>query len=41
LGAIDYGEPGVFNIADHNDEVSTDLAVTAPGSRADFRISGK
>ncbi len=39
LLAIDHGEPpGVFNIADPNDEVSTDKAIAAPGWSADFRI---
>ncbi len=37
LLAIDQGEPGAFNIADPNDEVSTDKAVAALGWRADFR----
>ena len=38
LLAIDYGEPGTFNIADPNDEVSTDMATAALGWRADFRV---
>ena len=37
LLAIDRGEPGVFNIADPNDEVSTDKATAELGWRADFR----
>ena len=37
LLAIDLGEPGVFNIADPNDEVSTDKATAELGWRADFR----
>ena len=36
--AIDRGEPGTFNIADPNDEVSTDKATAALGWRADFRM---
>ena len=36
--AIDHGEPGTFNVADPNDEVSTDKAIAALGWRADFRI---
>jgi hypothetical protein len=36
LLAIDHGEPGAFNIADPNDEVSTDKATAALGWRADF-----
>jgi hypothetical protein len=31
-----HGEPGAFNIADPNDEVSTDKATAALGWRADF-----
>jgi nucleoside-diphosphate-sugar epimerase len=38
LLAIDHGEPGAFNIADPNDEVSTDKVTTALGWRADFRM---
>ena len=38
LLAIDHGEPGAFNIADPNDEVSTDKATAALGWRADFRL---
>ena len=38
LLAIDHGEPGAFNIADPNDEVSSDKAITALGWRADFRM---
>ena len=38
LLAIDHGEPGAFNVADPNDEVSTDKATAALGWRADFRI---
>jgi nucleoside-diphosphate-sugar epimerase len=37
LVAIDDGEPGIFNIADPNDEVSTDKARAELGWRADFR----
>jgi nucleoside-diphosphate-sugar epimerase len=39
LLAIDRGEPGTFNIADPNDEVSTDKASTALGWRSDFRMN--
>jgi nucleoside-diphosphate-sugar epimerase len=38
LLAIDHGEPGVFNIADLNVEVSTVKARAALGWRADFRM---
>ncbi len=38
LLAIDHGEPGVFNIADPNDEVSTDKVTAALSWKADFRI---
>ncbi len=38
LLAIDHGEPGAFNIADPNDEVSSDKAIAALGWRADFRM---
>jgi hypothetical protein len=38
LLAIDRGQPGVFNIADRNDDVSTDKASGVLGWRADFRI---
>jgi hypothetical protein len=38
LLAIDHGEPGVFNIADLNDEVSTVKARAELGWRADFRM---
>jgi nucleoside-diphosphate-sugar epimerase len=38
LLAIDHGEPGVFNIADLNDEVSTVKARAKLGWRADFRM---
>jgi nucleoside-diphosphate-sugar epimerase len=38
LLAIDHGEPGAFNIADPNNEVSTDKATAALGWRADFRV---
>jgi nucleoside-diphosphate-sugar epimerase len=38
LLAIDRGERGVFNIADRNDEVSTDKATAMLGWQADFRI---
>jgi nucleoside-diphosphate-sugar epimerase len=37
LLAIDHGEPGVFNIADPNDEVSTEKATRALGWNAKFR----
>jgi nucleoside-diphosphate-sugar epimerase len=37
LLAIDHREPGAFNIADPNDEVSTGKATAALGWRADFR----
>ena len=36
--AIDHGQPGAFNIAEPNDEVSTDKATAALGWRADFRM---
>jgi nucleoside-diphosphate-sugar epimerase len=36
--AIDHGEPGTFNIAEPNEEVSTDKASAALGWRADFRM---
>jgi nucleoside-diphosphate-sugar epimerase len=38
LLAIDHGELGAFNVADPNDEVSTDKATAALGWRADFRV---
>jgi nucleoside-diphosphate-sugar epimerase len=38
LLAIDHGEPGLFNVADPNDGVSTDKATAALGWRADFRL---
>jgi nucleoside-diphosphate-sugar epimerase len=38
LLAIDHGRAGVFNIADPNDEVSTNRATAALGWRAEFRI---
>ena len=38
LLAIDHGEPGAFNVADPNDEVSTDKVTAALGWRADFRV---
>jgi nucleoside-diphosphate-sugar epimerase len=38
LLAIGRGEPGAFNIADPNDEVSVDKATAALGWRADFRM---
>jgi nucleoside-diphosphate-sugar epimerase len=38
LLAIDHGEPGAFNVADPNDEVSTDKATAALSWRADFRV---
>jgi nucleoside-diphosphate-sugar epimerase len=38
LLAIDRGEPGAFNIADPNDEVSTDKAAAMLGWQAGFRI---
>jgi nucleoside-diphosphate-sugar epimerase len=38
LLAVDHGELGAFNIADPNDEVSTDKATAALGWRADFRM---
>jgi nucleoside-diphosphate-sugar epimerase len=38
LLASDHGEPGVFNIADPNSEVSTDKATAALGWSADFRM---
>jgi nucleoside-diphosphate-sugar epimerase len=39
LLAIDRGEPGAFNIADANGEVSTDNASTGLGWRSDLRIA--
>jgi nucleoside-diphosphate-sugar epimerase len=38
LCAIDHGEPGIFNIADPSDEVSTEKAAAELGWRAEFRI---
>jgi nucleoside-diphosphate-sugar epimerase len=38
LLAIGRGEPGAFNIADPNDQVSIDKATAALGWRADFRM---
>ncbi len=38
LLAMDHGEPGAFNIADPNDEVSTVKAIAALRWRADFRM---
>jgi nucleoside-diphosphate-sugar epimerase len=38
LRAVDHGEPGIFNIADACDEVSTAKATAQLGWRADFRI---
>jgi nucleoside-diphosphate-sugar epimerase len=38
LLAIDHGEPGTFNLADPDDEVSTGKATAALGWRADFRL---
>jgi nucleoside-diphosphate-sugar epimerase len=38
LLAIDHGEPGLFNIADPNGEVSTEKATAALGWRAGFRM---
>jgi nucleoside-diphosphate-sugar epimerase len=38
LLTIDHGEPGAFNIADPNDEVSTDRAAAVLGWSADFRL---
>jgi nucleoside-diphosphate-sugar epimerase len=40
LLAIDRGEPGAFNIADANGEVSTDKASTGLGWRSDLRVDG-
>jgi nucleoside-diphosphate-sugar epimerase len=39
LLAIDHGEPGTFNIADPNREVSTDKAQAELNWRADFRTA--
>jgi nucleoside-diphosphate-sugar epimerase len=39
LLAIDHGKPGAFNVADANDEVSTDKATAELGWRADFRLT--
>jgi hypothetical protein len=36
LLAIDHGEPGAFDVADPNDEVSTERATAALGWRADL-----
>ena len=41
LRAIDHGEPGLFNIADPSDAVSTQKAIAQLGWRADFRIEPK
>ena len=41
LRAIDHGEPGLFNIADPSDAVSTQKAMAQLGWRADFRIEAK
>lgn len=38
LRAIDHGEPGLYNIADPNDEISTGKAMAELGWRADFRL---
>jgi nucleoside-diphosphate-sugar epimerase len=38
LLAIDHGDPGVFNIADPNDEAATDKGTAALGWRSDFRM---
>jgi hypothetical protein len=38
LLAINRGEPGAFNIADPNDEVSTEKTTAALGWRSDLRI---
>jgi nucleoside-diphosphate-sugar epimerase len=38
LLAIDHGQPGIFNIADSNDQVSTDKARAELNWRADFRL---
>jgi nucleoside-diphosphate-sugar epimerase len=38
LLAIDHGAPGAYNLADPNDELSTDKATAALGWRADFRV---
>lgn len=38
LLAIDHGEPGTFNVADLNDDVSAGKATAALGWRADFRL---
>jgi nucleoside-diphosphate-sugar epimerase len=37
LMAIDHGEPGAFNVADPNDEVSSDKATRVLGWNAHFR----
>jgi nucleoside-diphosphate-sugar epimerase len=39
LLAIDHREPGAFNIADLNDEVSISKETAALGWRADFRVN--
>ena len=39
LRALDSGEPGLFNIADPGDAVSTQKAMAQLGWRADFRIA--
>jgi nucleoside-diphosphate-sugar epimerase len=41
LLAVDHGEPGLFNIADPSDEVSTQKATAELGWRAEFRIEAK
>jgi len=38
LLAIDHGGPGIFNIAEPNDQVATDKARAELGWRADFRL---
>ena len=38
--AIDHGEPGTFNIADPDGEVSTEKATAALGWRADLGLDG-
>lgn len=40
LLAIDHGEPGPYNIAERNSQVSTEKARTQLGWTADFRLRG-
>jgi len=40
LLAIDHGEPGAYNIAEQNSQVSTEKAQSQLGWTADFRLTG-